>query len=284
MAEEFKKKFGFEKPSTMYGGENAAFEAVPNLDPTRDKLFSYLEEYLPNQAGNIVGGEGRGFMNMGYIDIPVIGDAMDIYDASGRLIDAYKTDSYTARDDAMIGRLPFAAQVAMMLTTDKDGSSPVSGDYYRNKAEPMTYLTTIAGAGGALAGLGVKAAKFLSVLKNKVDRVFPDPSNMDLQMDAAADSLTARRPTGSQTDLSGALGQFSNKPIPKQNMPLSQQELDELLYGDFTPPMTASERARLMEMQNPADVFDDAGVMSLEELKRNPEISRPQRMSVFYNE
>jgi len=48
--------------------------------------------------------------------------------------------------------------------------------------------------------------------------------------------------------------------------------------------MTASERARLMEMQNPADVFDDAGVMSLEELKRNPEISRPQRMSVFYDE
>jgi len=284
MAEEFKKKFGFEKPSTMYGGENAAFEAVPNLDPTRDKLFSYLEEYLPNQAGNIVGGEGRGFMNMGYIDIPVIGDAMDIYDASGRLIDAYKTDNYTARDDAMIGRLPFAAQVAMMLTTDKDGSSPVSGDYYRNKAEPMTYLTTIAGAGGVLAGLGVKAAKFLSVLKNKVDRVFPDPSNMDLQMDAAADSLTARRPTGSQTDLSGALGQFSNKPIPKQNMPLSQQELDELLYGDFTPPMTASERARLMEMQNPAGAYDDAGVMSLEELKRNPEISRPQRNSVFYDE
>jgi len=284
MAEEFKKKFGFEKPSTMYGGENAAFEEVPNLDPTRDRAVSYLEQYFPNQAENIVGGEGRGFMDMGYIDATGIGDAMDIYDASGRLIDAYKTDSYTARDDAMIGRLPFAAQVAMMLTTDKDGSSPVSGDYYRNKAEPMTYLTTIAGAGGVLAGLGVKAAKFLSVLKNKVDRVFPDPSNMDLQMDAAADSLTARRPTGSQTDLSGALGQFSNKPIPKQNMPLSQQELDELLYGDFTPPMTASERARLMEMQNPAGAYDDAGVMSLEELKRNPEISRPQRNSVFYDE
>ena len=284
MAEEFKKKFGFEKPSTMYGGENAAFEAVPNLDPTRDRAVSYLEQYFPNQAENIVGGEGRGFMDMGYIDATGIGDAMDIYDASGRLIDAYKTDSYTARDDAMIGRLPFAAQVAMMLAKDTKFGRSVVGDYYDDKAEPMTYLTTIAGAGGVLTGLGVKAAKFLSVLKNKVDRVFPDPSNMDLQMDAAADSLTARRPTGSQADPTGALGQFSNKPIPKQNMPLSQQELDELLYGDFTPPMTASERARLMEMQNPAGAYDDAGVMSLEELKRNPEISRPQRMSVFYDE
>jgi len=253
--EMFKKKFGFEKPSTMYGGENAAFEAVPNLDPTRDKLFSYLEEYLPNQAGNIVGGEGRGFMNMGYIDIPVIGDAMDVYDAGARLVDAYKTDNYTARDDAMIGRLPFAAQVAMMLTTDKDGSSPVSGDYYRNKAEPMTYLTTIAGAGGVLAGLGVKAAKFLSVLKNKVDRVFPDPSNMDLQMDAAADSLTARRPTGSQTDLSGALASLTKTPRSPQVMTPNARRTKELVYGEFDP-MTAAENARMMEMQNPAGDYD----------------------------
>jgi len=37
-------------------------------------------------------------------------------------------------------------------------------------------------------------------------------------------------------------------------------------------------------MQNPTGTYDDAGVMSLEELKRNPEISRPQRMSVFYDE
>jgi len=255
MAEEFKKKFGFEKPSTMYGGKSAAFEAVPNLDPTRDRAVSYLEQYFPNQAENIVGGEGRGFMDMGYIDATGIGDAMDIYDASGRLIDAYKTDSYTARDDAMIGRLPFAAQVAMMLTTDKDGSSPVSGDYYRNKAEPMTYLTTIAGAGGVLAGLGVKAAKFLSVLKNKVDRVFPDPSNMDLQMDAAADSLTARRPTGSQTDLSGALASLTKTPRSPQVMTPNARRTKELVYGEFDP-MTAAENARMMEMQNPAGDYD----------------------------
>jgi len=69
--------------------------------------------------------------------------------------------------------------------------------------------------------------------------------------------LTARRPTGPQTDPIGALDQFKDTTIPKQNMPLSQQELDELLYGDFTPPMTAAERARLMEMQNPVGVYDE---------------------------
>jgi hypothetical protein len=40
-------------------------------------------------------------------------------------------------------------------------------------------------------------------------------------------------------------------------MPLSQQELDELLYGDFNPAITAAERARLMEMQTPTGAYDE---------------------------
>ena len=121
----------------------------------------------------------------------------------------------------------------------------------------MTYLTTMAGAGGALAGLGVKATKFLGVLKNKIDRVFPDPSSSQMQMDAAANSLTARRRTAPDADPTAALGQFNDKPMPKQNMALSQQELDELLYGRFTPPVTAAENARLMEMKTPTGVYDE---------------------------
>ena len=256
MAEEFKQKFGFEKPSTMYGGKSAAFEAPPNLDPTRDAAADYLSKFT-GKSDAIIGGEGRGFMDMGYIDATGAGDAMDMYDASGRLANAYKTDSYTARDDAMIGRLPFAAQVAMMLAKDTKGGRSVIGDYYDDKAEPMTYLTTMAGAGGALAGLGVKATKFLGVLKNKIDRVFPDPSSSQMQMDAAANSLTARRPTAPDADPTAALGQFNDKPMPKQNMALSQQELDELLYGRFTPPVTAAENARLMEMKTPTGVYDE---------------------------
>ena len=254
MADEFYKKFGFEKPTEMYGGENAAFEAVPNLDPTRDRAVSYLEEYFPKQAGNIVGGEGRGFMDMGYIDASGIGDAMDVYDAGARLVDAYKTDNYTARDDAMIGRLPFASQLALMLTKDTDAVRPIVGDYYDNKAEPMTYLTGMAAAGPIIVGLGGAAMKFLKRQFNKLDNVM-EPSNMDLQMDAARDSLTARRPTGDQGDPVGALGQFDGKTSTETLTP-DPQRTRELVDGEFDPPMTAAERARLMEMQNPAGDYD----------------------------
>ena len=261
MADEFYKKFGFEKPTEMYGGENAAFEAVPNLDPTRDRAVSYLEEYLPNQieravsADNIVGGEGRGFMDMGYIDMTGIGDAMDVYDAGGRLVDAYKTDNYTARDDAMIGRLPFASQLALMLTKDTDAVRPAVGDYYDNKAEPMTYLTGMAAAGPIIVGLGGAAMKFLKRQFNKLDNVM-EPSSMDLQMDAARDSLMARRPTGDQGDPVGALGQFDGKTSTETLTP-EKRRIEELVYGEFDPPMTAAERARLMEMQNPVGNYDE---------------------------
>jgi hypothetical protein len=120
---------------------------------------------------------------------------------------------------------------------------------------------------------------FLRMFKRKVN--MPDMPSQ--QVDAMNSLMKPRRITA-QTDPTGALGQFKDTTIPKQNMPLSQQELDELLYGDFNPAITAAERARLMEMQTPTGAYDDAGVMSLEELKRNPEISRPQRTSVFYDE
>ena len=94
----------------------------------------------------------------------------------------------------------------------------------------------------------------------------------------------APRPSVSNNDSVNPLGQFSDGMAPPSNTPLTQQELKELVYGDFNPPVTAAERARLMEMQNPTGAYDDVGVMSLEELKRNPEISRPQRTSVFYDE
>ena len=143
--------------------------------------------------------------------------------------------------------------------------------------------------GSGVLGTAIKTANrtnpyvspFLRRFKNKV---FGGGSVMD---DMKADSIESLRQYGrsdaprADIDPLGALGVLK-KPMPSQaDTPLTAQQLDDLIYGS---PMTASERARLMEMQNPAGDFDDAGVMSLEELKRNPEISRPQRMSVFYNE
>ena len=121
---------------------------------------------------------------------------------------------------------------------------------------------------------------FLRNLSRKV----PTPTPMGIVRDNAASSLIRSPSSNRQINQIGALDQFEGPSPAQSNVPLTPQELDELLYGNFTPPMTAAERARLMEMQNPAGDYDDVGVMSLEELKRNPEISRPQRTSVFYDE
>ena len=40
MDDVFHKKFGFEKTTENYGVENASFEAVPNLDQTREKAVT----------------------------------------------------------------------------------------------------------------------------------------------------------------------------------------------------------------------------------------------------
>ena len=123
----------------------------------------------------------------------------------------------------------------------------------------------------------------VNFLRN-LSREVPTPTPMGIVRDNAASSLIRSPSSNRQINQIGALDQFEGPSPAQSNVPLTPQELDELLYGNFTPPMTAAERARLMEMQNPAGDYDDVGVMSLEELKRNPEISRPQRTSVFYDE
>ena len=123
----------------------------------------------------------------------------------------------------------------------------------------------------------------VNFLRN-LSRKAPIPTPMEMVRDNAASSLIRNPSSNRQINQIGALDQFEGPSPAQSNVPLTPQELDELLYGNFSPPMTAAERARLMEMQNPAGVYDDVGVMSLEELKRNPEISRPQRTSVFYDE
>jgi len=119
--------------------------------------------------------------------------------------------------------------------------------------------------GSGALGTAIKAAQranpyispFLRRLKNKV---FGSGSVMD---DMKADSIESLRQYGrsdapkADTDPLGALGVFK-KPTPSpQNMALSQQELDELLYGRFTPPVTTAENARLMEMKTPTVVYDE---------------------------
>ena len=116
--------------------------------------------------------------------------------------------------------------------------------------------------GSGALGTAIKVAKktnpyvspFLRRLKNKV---FGSGSVMD---DMKADSIESLRQYGradrpqATTDPLGALGVFK-EPMPSpQDTPLTAQQLDDLIYGS---PMTAAENARMMEMQNPAGVYDE---------------------------
>ena len=116
--------------------------------------------------------------------------------------------------------------------------------------------------GSGAVGTALKTAQranpyvspFLRRLKNKV---FGSGSVMD---DMKADSIESLRQYGradrpqATTDPLGALGVFK-EPMPSpQDTPLTTQQLDDLIYGS---PMTAAENARLMEMQNPAGVYDE---------------------------
>jgi len=169
------------------------------------------------------------------------------------------------------------------------GYGAATGEGFEDRMQKGIEEGVFTALGSGALGTAIKVAKranpyvspFLRRFKNKV---FGGGSVMD---DMKADSIESLRQYGrsdaprADIDPLGALGVLK-KPMPSQaDTPLTAQQLDDLIYGS---PMTASERARLMEMQNPAGDFDDAGVMSLEELKRNPEISRPQRNSVFYDE
>ena len=95
----------------------------------------------------------------------------------------------------------------------------------------------------------------VNFLRN-LSREVPTPTPMGIVRDNAASSLIRSPSSNRQINQIGALDQFEGPSPAQSNVPLTPQELDELLYGNFTPPMTAAERARLMEMQNPAGPYD----------------------------
>ena len=95
----------------------------------------------------------------------------------------------------------------------------------------------------------------VNFLRN-LSRKAPTPTPMEMVRDNAASSLIRNPSSNRKINQIGALDQFEGPSPAQSNVPLTPQELDELLYGNFTPPMTAAERARLMEMQNPVGDYD----------------------------
>tara|TARA_R110000744_G_C19000682_1_gene521775 strand:- start:32 stop:577 length:546 start_codon:yes stop_codon:yes gene_type:complete len=156
----FELRFGM--PRAQYEQEQGTIEN--SITPTRDKLNLFLEENTPfneNQIGNMMGGQGRGFLDMGLSDITFIPALADSYDAYNRLRKKEKTDNFSDSEQSVITNSPFILKVAGILSGEF-GNKNIISDYYDGKKTDIT--TAYAGPLGFL-GLKAGALKFLSKFK-----------------------------------------------------------------------------------------------------------------------
>ena len=159
MAEEVKEELGALPSET--------FVSDPSLTPTRDQLNLFLEEntnLTGEEIGNIMGGYGRGFLDMGYADLTFMPGLMDAYDAYNRLQETKKSNDFTDAQQATIEMMPLPIKLASIGAGAMGVNNDIS-DYYDGKK--MDIVTTFA---GPLGVLGVKAGvvKLLNNLKGKV--------------------------------------------------------------------------------------------------------------------
>ena len=159
MAEEVREELGALPSET--------FVSDPSLTPTRDQLNLYLEEntnLTGEEIGNMMGGYGRGFLDMGYADLTFVPGLMDSYDAFNRLQETKKNDDFTDGEQASIEMMPLPVKLASIGAGAMGADSRIS-DYYDGKK--MDIVTMY---GGPLGVLGVKAGviKLLNSLKGKV--------------------------------------------------------------------------------------------------------------------
>ena len=159
MAEEVREELGALPSET--------FVSDPSLTPTRDQLNLYLEEntnLTGEEIGNMMGGYGRGFLDMGYADLTFVPGLMDSYDAFNRLQETKKNDDFTDGEQASIEMMPLPVKLASIGAGAMGADSRIS-DYYDGKK--MDIVTMY---GGPLGVLGVKAGvvKLLNSLKGKI--------------------------------------------------------------------------------------------------------------------
>jgi len=159
MAEEVREELGALPSET--------FVSDPSLTPTRDQLNLYLEEntnLTGEEIGNIMGGYGRGFLDMGYADLTFVPGLMDSYDALNRLQETKKNDDFTAGEQASIEMMPLPLKLAYIGAGAMGEDSRIN-DYYDGKKTDIVTMY-----GGPLGVLGVKAGviKLLNSLKGKV--------------------------------------------------------------------------------------------------------------------
>ena len=154
------QKYGM--PRAQYIAEQGTFDK--SMTPTRDRVSLFAQEMgmSPDMAGRVFGGADQGFMDMGVIDIPFVGGALDAIDAYGRLEKTKEEDRFSDGQERLIQSMPFAVKVASILLP---GNNDIK-DYYDGKKMDLATLY-----GGPLGFLGVSSAtgNFLSKLARKVE-------------------------------------------------------------------------------------------------------------------
>jgi len=261
-------------------GSAEGIDVAPSRTPTRDMAVEKYARQIGGEnysaedyrkAGNMFGGEGRGFYGMGYVDIPFVGGLFDAKDAFVRLQETKETDDFSLANDRAMEQLPFTVQLAALLTPQDN----VIKQYYDGKKEDLAEMLLGFGETGVVAQSFKYTAKafsaltvdFLSKFARKAENALPasfesmNNSAMpkmpkDFASIAQADAISGLRRTDGNpyevlrppnVNTAGALASLTKKPRPSpQDTPLTAQQLDDLIYGS---PTTAAENARMMEMQ-----------------------------------
>jgi len=186
---QFQNKFGF-FPSELPKGE-MSFKDQPTQTPSRDKLVGYLEKKSPTgKFGNLLGGQGQGFLDMGLADVIVAPSVLDSYDAYNRLEETKRTDDFSNTTDLAMARLPFSLKVAAVL----DPNTNAIKDYYDGKKMDIVtmYAPMLGVAGVSILSKFGRAAANAPVIGKFVNKMLPKektealPSSFDMLPEATA--------------------------------------------------------------------------------------------------
>tara|TARA_R110001599_G_scaffold45823_1_gene135128 strand:- start:262 stop:1005 length:744 start_codon:yes stop_codon:yes gene_type:complete len=187
---EFQNKFNMSRFNVPSG--EMAFEN--SMTPTRDKFVGYLEEKLPTgKFGNLLGGQGQGFLDMGLADVIVAPSVLDSYDAYNRLEETKRTDDFSNTTDLAMARLPFSLKVAAVL----DPNTNAIKDYYDGKKMDIVtmYAPMLGVAGVSILSKFGRAAANAPVIGKFVNKMLPMiqeektgalPSSFDMLPEATA--------------------------------------------------------------------------------------------------
>mgnify|MGYP003660236865 FL=1 len=171
-------------------GPTEMSQGTKGMTPTRDAASKFIAKSIYGddydaddykKVTNFMGGEGQGFLEMGYSDVTPVPAFFDSYDAYKRLQETKKNDNYSDGQEKFIENMPLWMKMAG-LGAGAMGTENAVSDYYDGKKSdiatmyggPLGLVGITAGAAALLTRLGRKATdapvigKFLNKLSPKV--------------------------------------------------------------------------------------------------------------------